>query len=356
MVAVNEASALELETVIADTLGDLAQTIKTTIKNYRDVECDMYVCFLAREKEFISKHGEDVVAALEMRPPTPFFIDIARIPAGEKVIVFNNSKNGADAFIKFFNAYHLNHVTYEVVAYDQDPEEMIRNTLASAKYIVGSAGDVEYDKPLYKKYKGCLMAEAKVIVSPPREATPHTVSSLAKKVITLAQKKDNKVVLINQARRLNSSIEQIAAATEELNASQEELCATMQEVAKLSNGAAVNVNNTNKILEAIQQIASQTNLLGLNAAIEAARAGDMGRGFAVVADEVRKLSLQSNESAKGIRKLLDELKISVEAVIKNTQQTASISLEQSQATQSITNMVNALQQVSGEMLDLAQKK
>jgi methyl-accepting chemotaxis protein len=62
-----------------------------------------------------------------------------------------------------------------------------------------------------------------------------------------------------------------------------------------------------EIVDTITNIAGQTNLLALNAAIEAARAGDQGRGFAVVADEVRKLAEQSEEAAKKITVLINEI-------------------------------------------------
>ena len=84
-----------------------------------------------------------------------------------------------------------------------------------------------------------------------------------------------------------------------------------------TNEATVNISNA---VQAIEAIASQTNLLSLNASIEAARAGEAGRGFAVVADEIRSLADQSAASAKDIKK-------TVEDIIQLSNETVEVSSE-----------------------------
>ncbi|WP_341663670.1 methyl-accepting chemotaxis protein [Vibrio sp.] len=95
-----------------------------------------------------------------------------------------------------------------------------------------------------------------------------------------------------------------------------ELAGEIQSASQVVQQLASDARNVDTVLEVIRGVAEQTNLLALNAAIEAARAGEQGRGFAVVADEVRSLSLRTHESTLEIQNIVEKLQVGAENVVK----------------------------------------
>lgn len=138
---------------------------------------------------------------------------------------------------------------------------------------------------------------------------------------------------------VEDTVTNIGQLSHRLSNSQQSISALNQHVAKI--GGAVNI---------IQEIAEQTNLLALNAAIEAARAGEQGRGFAVVADEVRALASRTHQSTEEINRVVVDIQYQMSTVVTDIdlcndqgQQTLSASEQLDASLQQIINDMNAIQ-------------
>lgn len=223
------------------------------------------------------------------------------------------------------------------------------------------------------------------------DASGHLKNSVEASMVTVAQTEQN----MNEQNR---EIEHLATAMNEMTATVHEIAQNTNSTADATqhaddqvingknvvdetvdhiNGLANEVKNAvieintlaqdskqiGTIVEVITDIAEQTNLLALNAAIEAARAGEQGRGFAVVADEVRTLASRTQSSTQEIQAMITKLQSSADSavrVMENGQETANRAVEKAGAAgeslDSITNAVNTITQMSTQIATAAEEQ
>ena len=181
-------------------------------------------------------------------------------------------------------------------------------------------------------------------------ATVQEVAHNAEQASLAARVADNEAQQGNQV--VQQTVSQIGQLATEVEESAEAIAALNQESARIGG-----------VLEVIRNVAEQTNLLALNAAIEAARAGEQGRGFAVVADEVRALAKRAQDSTEEIEGLIVSLQQLAKGAVEKmdssrtlTQRTVTLAGEAGDALGRITQAVSTIEQMNQQIAAAAEEQ
>ncbi|BAU26851.1 methyl-accepting chemotaxis protein (MCP) signaling protein [Aneurinibacillus soli] len=129
--------------------------------------------------------------------------------------------------------------------------------------------------------------------------------------VTSNQKLD---VLRKGAHELNALVQEMISSSEEITESSDRTAKRLQALSGESEVLNSDIKNVETILNYVKNMASRTQILGLNAAIEAARSGQYGRGFSIVADEIKKMAVSSKEATEEIQTQLNRMQQGIEEI------------------------------------------
>ncbi|MFC0118055.1 methyl-accepting chemotaxis protein [Pseudoalteromonas xiamenensis] len=226
----------------------------------------------------------------------------------------------------------------------------LNNTLQSIK----QSADIVGENSLALKKSNNDIHQSVVEVS---DNTTQAVTAIEELSVT------SRSIAVNTSETAHASDSMMNLAQSGLNASEQtkdavvKLSETLASAANVVNKLQTESNRIETILDVIRNISEQTNLLALNAAIEAARAGEQGRGFAVVADEVRTLAQRSHTSVNEIETMLSQLKTASENAVgmmnDSTEVAANAEQKMTESNLLISQIMDTIHQVNDQTQQIA---
>ncbi|KZN15161.1 methyl-accepting chemotaxis protein [Marinomonas sp. TW1] len=198
-----------------------------------------------------------------------------------------------------------------------------------------------------------IAGESKRLMGSQNERTTEVASSMSEMASTVEQVAKSSEFILHQIQSVDQRAGQNRTQMDANIAKIEDLLAQIEESTSVVNQLDEYSKNIDNILDVIQGIAEQTNLLALNAAIEAARAGEQGRGFAVVADEVRTLATRTHSSTEEIQSVIAQLQQGVKKAVGSMEKSRQSATSSVGEARSVGTSLSELQNNMADIRDLS---
>ena len=192
--------------------------------------------------------------------------------------------------------------------------------------------------------KDALLESAKNNIYKLNEDAAKVSQTMQEQAIAEEQNADAISQMAENTNQINELIKQAKQLSKNLSDSSEAGSAEVQKTELVINSVSEKSKQMSEVIQVIQQVASQTNLLAMNAAIEAAHAGEAGQGFSVVADEIRKLAESTQSQAKSIKDLIIEITKAIQNGSSSMQDTKAMFYKIQQEIGTQTNVVENIAQ------------
>lgn len=283
---------------------------------------------------------------------TGFYRSVKRIINRFIATVAEVSNGNMTATISTSNRDEMGMLTKDFNAMLAKMRELIANTASNANHVAEQSSRVE--QTVQQDLKNNLSQRSTVT------NVSHLITELNKAVVEVVHHAEQASASASQAdtdakagqKQVNEALDQIA-----------ELAQNIENSVALTSRMTTDSSNISQVIHVIKGIAGQTNLLALNAAIEAARAGEQGRGFAVVADEVRSLAAKTQDSTEEIEQMISSLQEGVEQAVnfmQHSREMADTTVTQSQKVNGvlhrITSAVERIHDMNKQILQVAEQQ